>query len=80
MNIPKRFYQRWEGETKLRTKDCDGCDFYRKIDGKELCGWGVAFKYLERTGKPRKCEVRNRPARENQSIKYLDEFIKNAMD
>jgi len=76
MEIPKRKHQRWDGDYKLLTKDCFNCEFYREIDKKELCGWGVAFKYLCKTEKPRKCEVKNRGIGEYviHSVEYLDKF------
>lgn len=75
--IPKRPYSRWDGGTNYQTKDCESCPFYRKISRDDLCGWGIAFKYLAKTEDPKKCEIRNRnrPAPREQSIKYLDELI-----
>jgi len=75
MEIPKRHYQRWDGGANYYTKDCDQCEFYRKIEDKELCGWGKAFKYLIRNKKPKKCDLLRRELPQKQSIKYLDKII-----
>lgn len=68
--IPRRTYQRWDGGLIYRTKDCDSCDFYREINNQNLCGWGVAFKYLVEKEKPKKCEIRNRPIQKP----WIEEF------
>ncbi len=76
MEIPKRRGNKWDGTFKGYTKDCKSCEFYREIENKELCGWGVAFKYLVRPIKLRKCEVKNREFEYYyHSVKYLDEII-----
>jgi hypothetical protein len=82
MEIPKR-YSRYDRGIKDYTRDCNTCEFYRKIKGEELCGWGVAFKYLIQPKKMKKCEVKNRDMKkdmygfkETHSVKYLDEIIK----
>jgi hypothetical protein len=78
-SIPKRKNQRWDGRLIYQTKDCDSCNFYRKIKGNELCGWGVAFKYLVQKEKPRKCEIRNRPQEgyyTHHSLEYLDNLVR----
>ena len=69
----------WDGASKAHTQNCDNCKAYRKIKGEELCGWGRAWKYLERTTSPRKCALTNKKQPEYNSIKYLDELIKNAI-
>jgi len=77
--IPKRTYQRWDGGIIYFTKDCEGCDFYREINNQSLCGWGIAFKYLVKKEKPKKCAIRNIPIKEpwiERSYKYLDSLIK----
>ena len=76
MEIPKR-YTRWDGSYKQLTKDCNNCEWYRKTNSNELCGWGIAFKYLTPTEKPRKCEVKNRKQNFEPSVKYLDDILKN---
>ncbi len=78
MEIEKR--TRWDGSSKTYTLDCNNCEWYRRIGRRELCGWGIAFKYLIRTNNSRRCEIKNRGAPENQSIKYLDKLLENAMD
>lgn len=74
MKIPKRYRtSRWEGKVKWYTKDCD---YYRKTDEEEYCGWGVAFKILSRgRNKLRKCEFRDKKDEEYNLVKYLDEVI-----
>ncbi len=80
MEIPKR-HSRWDGSRKYYTKNCDECEFYRKIEDKELCGWGIAFKYLIKTEKPRKCNVLRRglPEFGKHSVEYLDKIIKEGI-
>ncbi len=77
MPIPKRDYQRWDGDEKLKTEDCDYCEYYRNVEQEEVCGWGKAFKILETPSKKRKCEIKNRKIKHEQSIKYIDEIILN---
>lgn len=78
MEIPKG-YSRWDGSYKNYTKDCNSCPFYREIKEHELCGWGVAFKYLVREQERlRKCEIKNREHGQQNfipSVIYLDEII-----
>jgi len=77
MKIPRRYWvSRWEGSYKDYTKNCDGCEWYRKIDDKELCGWGKAFKYLVRTEKRRQCQIIDRKQEFIPSAKYLDELVR----
>ncbi len=75
--IPNRSYQRYDGFTKLKTKDCKRCEWYRENSDAELCGWGEAFKYLVKTEKPRKCEVKNRKQEGLlvHSVGYIDEIL-----
>ena len=73
MKIPGRY--RWDGSSNHYTKNCSSCQWYRKIEDSELCGWGAAFKYLIRVENMRKCEIRNRPQPEHPSVEYLDEII-----
>ena len=76
MKIPKRFGIMWDGDYKAYTKDCLECGWYRKIDDRELCGWGIAFKYLVKLEKLRTCEVRNRKDKpKHPSIKYLNKLV-----
>lgn len=75
-SIPKRKYQRWDGEVIYFTKNCNGCEFYRKMNKDNLCGWGIAFKYLTPRGKLKKCEIKNRQLEKfaEHSVLYLDTF------
>lgn len=68
---------RQDGTSKLFTKDCEGCKFYREIERKDLCGWNMAFKYLVQTDSPVKCEVKNRETTESyvHSSQKLDDVI-----
>jgi len=77
--IPKRHYQRWDGGLIYKTKNCNNCDFYRKINNQNLCGWGVAFKYLIEKEKPKACEIKNRPEETymtQHSLEYLDSLVR----
>ncbi len=76
MDVPKRHWVRYDGFHKSLTQDCDGCEWYRKIVGEELCGWGEAFKYLVKTENPRKCEVKSREQEPNPSVKYIDKILR----
>ncbi len=76
--IPKRKYQRWDGELIHLTKDCNTCDFHRNMNNHDLCGWGIAFKYLVKKEKIRRCEIRNRPIETyhtHHSLEYLDSLV-----
>lgn len=77
MGIPERPLSDWDGGYKYKTKNCEGCEFYREINNKELCGWGVAFKYLDKSKKFRKCGIKNKKPPKNNSIKYLDDVIED---
>jgi len=77
--ISKRKDQRWDGQLIYLTKDCKSCDFYRNIFEKDLCGWGVAFKYLVQKEKSRKCEIKNRLNERywtHHSLEYLDSLVR----
>jgi hypothetical protein len=58
-SIPIGIFSEWDGSSKQYTKDCDKCESYKKIKDKELCVWGIAIKYLERTSRLRKCRLIN---------------------
>jgi hypothetical protein len=73
MEIPKRIF--WDGGNKYLTKDCETCEYYRQINGQEICGWARAFKYLKPRHNPRKCEVKDREKNNWHSIIYLDKII-----
>ena len=78
MKIPERPGQRWDGGFKSRTKDCDDCEFYRKINDTEICAWGIAFKYLSATQNPRKCDLlrRGKIMYQESSAPYVDAVIR----
>ncbi len=76
MGIPKRHYQRWDGGYKNLTNNCSECRFYRRIKDNQLCGWGIAFKYLIKPEKTlRKCDLSEREQTKYPSFTYLDEVI-----
>lgn len=78
MHIPKRPYISHEGGYKSLTKNCrDNCEWYRNIIDKEIYGWGVAFKYLGDTEKPRKCEIKNRKLNHQSAVEYINRYIKS---
>ena len=54
--FPPETYSRWNGNSKHRTRDCDGCGSYFEQAGEERCYWGVAWKRLFPMEKPKKCE------------------------
>ena len=77
MEIARRGHE-WDGSSKYLTKDFEGCEWYREIGGREICGWGVALKYLVEAEKPRRCEVKNRGEGRFPSMDYLDRLIQDS--
>jgi hypothetical protein len=75
---PRRGYN-WDGSSKIITKDCVGCEWYKEIRGKALCGWGVSFKLLEDTENKRRCEIRNRKVNGEHSLYYLIKIEQNEL-
>ena len=67
---------RWDGGGVYYTKDCPGCPFYRALkDGEEnieVCGWGVAFKFLDRRERVRRCDLLRREKPRNPSHARID--------
>jgi hypothetical protein len=62
--IPKEFLEfgsgnKYNGNFKHLTKDCSSCSVYITINNQKRCYWGVAWKVLVETEKPRKCEFHN---------------------
>ena len=74
--IQKRPWSVWDGASIYRTKDCDGCIYYRNINEYEICGAGLAFKYLTEREGPRKCTIIKRVS-STPSVSYLDEIMKD---
>jgi len=70
-SIKRRAYCRWDGESKGKTKDCDKCDFKVNFWDKEVCCWGISFKYLYDGKNMRKCEYVGKKPPENNSLKYV---------
>ncbi|MAG47873.1 hypothetical protein CL617_04665 [archaeon] len=77
MEIPTRRNQTWDGSSKLYTKNCSGCDFYREINSQDLCGHGVAFKILDKIENPIACAVKDNELElfKKHSVEYLDSLI-----
>ena len=76
-SIKRRSYQRWDGDLKNKTKNCEKCNFYVEFWDKEICGWGVAFKYLSGSENLRKCEYFGKEPPENNSLNYVLSAKKN---
>ncbi len=86
MSIPKRNGRTWDGYYNYYTKNCPSCSYMKIIEGQYVCGWGTAFKYLSRqngvlleNGELRKCGLLNwkiQPKKDERSVNYLDEIIK----
>jgi hypothetical protein len=75
-SMKRRYYQRWDGESKNKTKNCDSCIFKVYFYDKEICAWGVAFKYIG--GEPtRKCEYIGKEPPKNNSLEYVTFAKKN---
>ena len=76
--IPKRPGSVWDGASIYRTKDCDGCRYHRAYNSYELCGVGIAFKYLIQRGNPMKCQLIDRLYgmwERERAVHYLDEIV-----
>lgn len=56
----------YDGHFKDYTKNCGKCPYYKERDG-DRCYWGVAWKKLSPTKKPRKCILIDKP-----SPRYLE--------
>lgn len=72
-SMKRRSHSKWDGDTKNKTKNCNECNFKVDFWDKEICSWGVAFKYL--SGKEsdglRKCEYFGKKPPENSSFEYV---------
>ncbi len=71
--MKRRPSQRWDGDIKNKTKDCDECNYKVDFWDKEICSWGVAFKYLSGTESDglKKCEYFGRKPLKNNSFEYV---------
>lgn len=68
--MKRRPGMRWDGDLKNKTKDCDECKFKFDFHDREVCAWGVAFKYV--VGEPtRKCEYFGKEPPKNNSFEYV---------
>ncbi len=72
-SMKRRPYQRWDGDIKSKTKNCEVCEFEVDFLDREICAWGVAFKYLSGTESDglRKCEYFGKEPLENNSLAYV---------
>jgi hypothetical protein len=68
--IPRYGYP-WDGNVKIYTKDCSHCNYHKNIKSRDVCGWGVSFKYLQASGNPRRCQVISKPVPKYNSLAYL---------
>jgi len=59
VDLRKGYPNDYDGNTKWYTKDCPGCRFNlpAPIKDCEACYWGVAWKYLVKRDKIRKCAL-----------------------
>lgn len=70
-SMKRRSGMRWDGETKNKTKNCNDCNFKINFYDKEICSWGVAFKYIMGETNLRKCEYFGREPPKNNSYEYV---------
>jgi hypothetical protein len=64
---------RWDGSAKIFTKDCSTCIYHVNINRRDICGWGVAFKYIERAENTRRCMLVGREPPRQSFLQYLRE-------
>jgi hypothetical protein len=74
-SMKRRPYSRWDGDKKNKTKNCNLCDFKVEFHKREICAWGVAFKYVVGK-KTRKCEYFGKEPPKNNSFEYVIEAKK----
>ena len=53
---------RWDRSFKSFTSLCSGCKFYRVIDNKDRCYWGMAFKVMDKTKVLPYCQLIKKPS------------------
>lgn len=70
-SIKRRSSYRWDGELKSKTKNCDECNLKIDFWDKEVCCWGISFKYLCNGENLRKCEYFGKKTPENNSLEYV---------
>lgn len=70
-SIKRRSGHPWDGDTKNKTKNCEGCDLYVQVRNREVCGWGTNFKYLVGQENLRKCEYVHKEPPKNNSLDYI---------
>lgn len=75
--MKRRSYYRWDGETKNKTKNCNKCPLKVDFWDKEICAWGVIFKYVVGTENLRKCEYFGKEPPKNNSLDYVLNAKKN---
>ena len=72
---------KYDGKLKHLTENCPSCRFDVTIDNQERCYWGVAWKVLVPTERPRECQFYDQPSPREESHKELLELTKkNAAD
>lgn len=69
-SMKRRSGQRWDGDLKNKTKNCDECNFKIDFHEREICAWGVAFKYIG-SEPTRKCEYFGKEPPKNNSYEYV---------
>jgi hypothetical protein len=67
---------RWDGSLKDYTKECSGCGYYRFMDYRNTCYWGVAWKILVKPKKMKKCEFTHKPSPRLEEMKKHNEFVR----
>ncbi len=76
-SMKRRSRMSWDGETKNKTKNCIDCKFRVDFHDKEICAWGVAFKYVVGEENLRKCEYFGKEPPEKNSYEYVLEAKRN---
>ncbi len=76
-SIKRRSTHRGDGEIKNKTKNCEACQYHVNFWEKEVCGWGVSFKYLSEIKNPKKCEYFKKEPPENNSFEYVKYVVQN---
>lgn len=69
----------WDGSPIRRTLNCDDCKFLvasrKGRRSLEVCAWGVAWKILSETEKPRKCLKIDKKPPEYNSLEAIEKLI-----
>lgn len=67
---------RWDGKLIYTSRDCPDCPYLERIDDKDYCFWGIAYKLLVLPDKKlRKCSKKEkqspRPPMTEWRLEYL---------